>query len=877
MLDRQVRAVALGFLASTALGTPAFAQNVPPQTATQPRTTGQSPAPNTNATDVTAPPKSVQVAQQGQVPDQTEIIITATKREENLQNVPIAVTVLGTRKLDQLNISNFEQYTKQLPSVSFQNLGAPGFTIVYMRGVATGGDGNHSGSLPSVGSYLDEQPITTIGGTLDVHIYDMARIESLAGPQGTLYGASSEAGTIRLITNKPEIGVTTGRIDAEVNTVDHGGVGGKLEGMINIPIGDRIAFRGIAFYQRDAGYIDNVFGERTYLAPNPADNVHFDNSRFVKDNFNDEVTYGGRAALKIDLDDNWTVTPTFMYQKLKAHGVFFEDANQPDLDTVRFQPEITKDRFWQAALTIEGKIANFDVTYAGAYMDRPRFTTSDYTDYTDAYNDYYIAYYHTYPSYCAAPGGLLGCQNWRDNNGNIINPRQHITATDHFQKMSHELRIATPADRPIRALVGAFYQVQKNHIFQDYLVDNLATDLSVSGYPGTLWLTNQQREDKDYALFGEANWDITHQITATGGLRFYRFDNTLFGFAGFGFPNPVSSHTGEGRCITVNGKDLIDDPNSPLATASFPFNIPCFDVANVDSSGHAIPRRSKGSGHIYKLNLQYKPEENLMFYATWSKGFRPGGINRQPQTVPYAPDFLTNYEIGWKTTFLGNRMRWNGAIYHQRWEGVQFSFLGENSLTVVQNGRNANINGVETDLNYVAGGLSLTAAGAYTDAKTSGNICNAAIIIDPSPDCSGLDAKGHQDFIVAPSGTRLPVTPKFKGSATARYSWAMGIGKAHVQGAVAYQGSARADIRTNIGSADSPLDPASFLGRIHASTIVDLFLGYDWSKYSAELFATNVFDERNELSRLVVCSICQQTKIVVGRPRTIGLRVGAHF
>ena len=107
-----------------------------------------------------------------------------------------------------------------------------------MRGVASGGDGNHSGSLPSVGVYLDEQPVTTIGGTLDVHIYDIARIESLAGPQGTLYGASSEAGTIRIITNKPELGVTTAAVDGEINTVAHGGIGGKLEGMINVPIGD---------------------------------------------------------------------------------------------------------------------------------------------------------------------------------------------------------------------------------------------------------------------------------------------------------------------------------------------------------------------------------------------------------------------------------------------------------------------------------------------------------------------------------------------------------------------------------------------------------------------------------------------------------------
>jgi outer membrane receptor protein involved in Fe transport len=836
--------------------TPAWAQNVPPSTATQPQTTGQSPAPGTNATDVTAPPKAVQQRQAARgVPDQTEIIITATKREENLQNVPISVQVLGTRKLDQLNISNFEEYTKQLPSVSYQNFGAPGFTVVYMRGIATGGDGNHSGSLPSVGSYLDEQPITTIGGTLDVHIYDIARIESLAGPQGTLFGASSEAGTIRIITNKPDVDRTYGRIDGELNTVAHGGVGGKLEGMINLPIGRNIAFRAVGFYERDAGYIDNIFGERTYLAPNPADDVHFDNSKFLKKNFNDVTTYGGRAALKVDLDDNWTVLPTFMYQKSTTHGVFWMDKGQPDLSTVRFQPEIAKDRFWQAALTVEGKIANFfDLTYAGAYMDRPRYSTSDYTDYTDAYDAYYQSLGYT---------GILEYDQYLDNNGNIINPRQHITGTDHFKKMSQELRVATPADKPIRALFGAFYQDQKNHIFQDYLVDNLATDLSVTGYPGSIWVTNQNREDKDWALFGEANWDITHNITVTGGLRFYKFDNTLFGFAGFGFPNPLGSHTGEGRCLTVNGLPAFQDPGSALATGNSGLAIPCYDVADVNANGEAIPRRSKGSGHIHRLNAQWKPEENLMVYATWSRGFRPGGINRQPLAPAYAPDFLTNYEIGWKTTFGGGRIRWNGAIYHQKWEGLQYSFLGLNSLTVIQNGRNARVNGIESDINYIQGGFSLTATGAYTNSKTQGNICDQSILVDPSPDCSGPD-----DSITVPSGTRLPITPKFKGSVTGRYSWPVWTGNAHVQGVVSYQGSAPSD-----------LNPAqnALIGNIRGSTLVDLFLGYDWGKFSAELFATNVFDERNDIARLVVCSICTQVKIIPGRPRTLGLRLGAHF
>src|SRR5438045_3220189 len=174
------RALTLGLLASTALATPALAQNA------QPQTTGQSPAPGTNATDVTAPPPRVQQAQEGNVPDQTEIIITATKREENLQNVPISVQAIGTRRLDQLNIANFEDYTKQLPSVTFLT-SQPGATTVYMRGISaagSGAEGNHSGPLPQVGFYLDEQPITTIGGTLEVHMYDIVRIVSPSGPHG---------------------------------------------------------------------------------------------------------------------------------------------------------------------------------------------------------------------------------------------------------------------------------------------------------------------------------------------------------------------------------------------------------------------------------------------------------------------------------------------------------------------------------------------------------------------------------------------------------------------------------------------------------------------------------------------------------------------
>ena len=275
------------------------------------------------------------------VPD-SEIIVTAQKRSESLQNVPISIQALSTRKLDQLNITSFNGYAQQLPSVTFQALGGtPGTNVVYMRGVASGGDGNHSGSLPSVGVYLDEQPVTTIGGNLDVHIYDIARIESLSGPQGTLYGASSEAGTIRIITNKPDTTKFAGRIDTEINTVRKGGVGGKIEGMINVPISEIAALRVVGFYQRDAGFIDNVPGCRSFIpeatsqaCAAKAGGIVVNNAAFVKKNYNDTETAGGRAALKVDLSSSWTATPSVIYQDTRSHGSYGYDPKVGDLQEI---------------------------------------------------------------------------------------------------------------------------------------------------------------------------------------------------------------------------------------------------------------------------------------------------------------------------------------------------------------------------------------------------------------------------------------------------------------------------------------------------------------------------------------------------------------
>ena len=197
-----------------------------------------------------------------------EVIVTAQKREANLQDVPISLQALDTAKLTALGISDFKDYALQLPSVSFKTQG-PGLNNIYMRGVSDGGDGNQSGSAPSVGVYLDEQPVTSIASNLDVHVYDIARIEALAGPQGSLFGASSQAGTLRIISNQPKIGETEGRLDIGGMFTEEGDPSNSQEGMVNIPLGDKAALRLVGWRIDEGGYIDNVAGTRTYDLTGP--------------------------------------------------------------------------------------------------------------------------------------------------------------------------------------------------------------------------------------------------------------------------------------------------------------------------------------------------------------------------------------------------------------------------------------------------------------------------------------------------------------------------------------------------------------------------------------------------------------------------------
>ena len=314
-----------------------------------------------------------------------------------------------------------------------------------------------------------------------------------------------------------------------------------------------------------------------------------------------------------------------MYQDTRSHGAYGYDPRVGDLKVQHFFPEYRQDRFVQAAMTIEGKIGNWDLTYAGAYLDRKTASSSDYTDYSEAYDSLY-----------SSVGGLAGYFYYQNAAGNTIDPRQRVLGTDHFKKMSHELRIASPSGNPLRVVAGLFYQRQSNDIHQDYQIAGLAPLLSVNGAPGTLWLTQQHRIDRDYAAFGEISYDVSPTVSFTAGIRGFKYDNSLIGFFGFGRnpafnqltggppPNAAgSSRTGVAGCFTTAGTRLRDaqlagQANTTLIAAAVPGG-PCTNLG-VYSAGAVTPVLAKGDGVTYRFNANWKPSSDVLIYATVSRG-----------------------------------------------------------------------------------------------------------------------------------------------------------------------------------------------------------------------------------------------------------------
>jgi iron complex outermembrane receptor protein len=851
-----------------------------------------------------------------------EVVVTAQKRSESLQDVPLSIQALTTEKLEQLNIVNIDDYVKYLSGVTtVKGLGQGGTGIgtthVYMRGVVSGQDGNHSASQPSVGTYLDEQPVTTIDGTPDIHIYDIARIEVLEGPQGTLYGASSEAGTIRIITNKPDPTKFSSGYDLSGNSVDHGGLGWTAEGYVNIPLSPNAAVRLVGWDEHDAGYIHNVAGTNASagilngvrnfdvgsgcpctvapagFAGPPGTSLN--NATQTNSKYNTAEMRGGRAAARLNLGDNWTITPQFMGQVTDSRGFFGYDPVVGDLQVVHFGvPEGFQDSFTQTSLTVEGKVSNFDITYAGGWFVRNEHTLSDYSDYTFFYDKYFASGcqwvnqsgYNNLQANPAAYGACFGGTPYAA--ANYTTPQEWVITNGHYTKWANELRVSTPQHLPVKALIGLFAQRQVHEIWEQYTIpgaggnpytqnpQGLAASLSMPGVNGnTIWLTDEERVDRDQAAFGQGTWDISPSWQLIGGIRFYKYKNSIEGFYGYSgnFQNLTGFYPGQNICI---------------AGTRAPFHgAPCEDLnQSVDDTGRT-----------YRGTLTYKFDPERLTYFTYSTGFRPGGVNRVFDKFlttpgifpPYKADTLTNWEWGWKTQWGDRKVRWNGALFLENWNNFQFLFLGPNSVTVVQNAASAQIKGIETELEWAAtGGLLLSGGATYLHAVTTTNYCGPQATIPGTANQSTVcpnQVNGYRftaasgfsaPSIVAPmgpeapSGTALPVAPKVKVNLVARYTFGVADWDAHLQAGFVYQSSAQPLLR---------LVDQQDLGQLPAYGLLDLSTGAVRHGLSFEVVLDNVTDKRAQLTRFVECATttCTQPYVIPTQPRTIFLKFGQKF
>lgn len=788
-------------------------------------------------------PAFAQEASEDDAANSTEIIVTAQRRSESLQKVPVSIQALGEVALEQRNVASFDDYAKLLPSVGYQSFG-PGMSSLSFRGINSGADGLDAGPPPTSGLYLDEIPITTIAFTPDIHVYDIARVEALAGPQGTLFGASSLSGTMRIITNKPDPSKFEGGYDLSLTKFGKGDFGGSIEGFLNIPLADNAALRVVGYYKKDGGYIDNIPGSRTFTLDDAASdplgltNKTVTNAALVKEDFNPSESYGGRAALKVELDDNWTVLPQFIYQKLDSEGAFLYDPNKGDLAVSDFLPSYNKDDWWQAALTVEGKIGNWDLVYSGGYMKRKVENEIDYSYYTVAYDTY--GYYATY---------------FPDGAGGFVDPTQKQKLRYDYTKHTQELRISSPSDGPGRITFGGFYQRQFNDIDAQYIIAGLnAAPPSpywfnsmgqIPGAPADVadveFLKRLKRTDKDYAVFAEGSYQLSDQLTATAGIRVFWVDNSLFGFSGFHPWDTVS--TVAKPCLPASG---------------FTPWIPC---ANVIATGQttAMPRGTKESGETHKINLSYQLDPSKMIYATYSTGYRPGGVNRKNKYPPYKADKLSNYEIGWKTSWANGTVRWNGAVFYEKWDDMIFTLArpGDNGVNSLANVGGAKSIGIESDIMMRLGALEITGSGAYIDAQLTEDFCN----FDSTNTC----------IVSAAKGTRLPVQPRFKSTLAARYNYTIGSSDAFFQATM----NSQSGTRTFLIASDN-----AAAGDTSGFTTFDFSMGIKLGEISIEAFLDNAFDKRGVLTRNTSCgpSYCGvYARNYPIKPQFFGIKLGQRF
>lgn len=776
-----------------------------------------------------------------------EVIVTATKRKSNLQDLPQAITAFTTADIERQGFAVLDDYAAKIPSLSFARR-EPGGTSIVFRGVAS--SGIQFGTNPSAGVYLDEQPITQAGVNPDPRLIDIERVEALSGPQGTLFGDASQSGTLRIITNKPDPTEMIGWIEGSAAYVeDSDDADTDISGMINIPlVEDKLAIRLVGFRSDEAGYIDNVLGEsqadkwvperRAAGLPIPG---RFDNANVADDDVNSATTVGGRAAVRWFVNDDWTVDIAGIIQNMDVDG--FGDTNDfvGEREQVRFENEEMSDDWYQVSLTLEGNLGFADTVLTASYFDRDFSYEGDATDYLHDFDQKYDPTYST-GYYYTVTYDFTGA------------PRGYAVEDQSSDRWTVEARLTTPADSDSRwnGLIGFFYAKSTSETLFTSGIRNFNDTqyYANQGYTLLNYLANSPYYNSNYAnfhnkdtenwffgaydneveqsaVFGEVTFDATEKLSFTAGARWFDTEQDF----------------------TLQQGGLMEG-STPNRQSDY--------YTNNETS------KSSESDWVPKVNVTYHFNDDLMTYATYSEGFRRGGSNavRPTSILPrsYDSDKLKNYEIGLKSTWLDNTLRFNTVAYYMEWSDIQIQVNDPTVFSLgIVNFSEAEITGFEAEVAWLpARGWDITANVAAINAEISQD--------------EKIEAPDGTVIADVSDGTDLPITPDSKASIAIQYTF-----DSQFLGAEPFMRLDWAYVGDSVNSLNGtesivftqgPTDQPSY-------DIGNFRMGLEAEQWSGTLFVTNLTDEVAE--QFYNNRWGSRQRLSINKPRTIGMTLRWKF
>lgn len=751
-----------------------------------------------------------------------EIVVTARKREENLQDVPLSIDVFTQRDIQNLGIAQIEDYIQKTPSVSYLSTG-PGTQVFVMRGVSDGSNPNY-GNTSSTGFFVDDMSMSSGSAQPDLHLYDIERIEVLNGPQGTTFGAGAMSGAIRYITNKPDLNALSAGVDVDAGKIQNGQTNQTYEAFGNFPlISGRLGLRLSAFSVFGGGFINNTLTTRTWVNGSVSNNAPW-----ARTNYNREHIEGARAALKVAVTDGWAATLSYGYQRQRTLGAWDEDPTLPDRTVARFGPEANDFQTKMIDGHLDGDLGIGDLVFAGTYWAQPRRQWNEYSEYQQNYN----AGARTNP-----PGGFKGTAEgytclddpyYGTSYQGCKPPTQYYDYIINPTRTSYEIRLASKPGTRFHWLGGFYWEKTSDKNYSNtYFVPNLvyqgtAFQAALASYyltqptlPPGVWYSYTERSDELRTTeFANISFDVTDRMNLEAGVVHFHSSTTNYtSFLAFAY-----------------------SPNTP-------------SVITTDS--HKVNS---------KAGVNYKITDHALLYADFSQGFREGGLNGglppSCSQVPnkYTPDTLNNYEVGWKTTSLANRLLWNGALYYMDWKDLQT--LIYNALVCPSSSYNINVGrariyGGESNVDYrITDNFSLQASVNYTDPRITS-------AINPS----------YQAYV----GERLPFAPYFSWSWNARYQQPLGSKlKSYIQFDMAHKG----DMYNNL----NPQDKNTGLPRVlqPAYTLMNLRLGLTPpdGNWITEFYIENLTDK----NAIVYSNTGNfDLRLTTNEPRVYGIRVNYRF